>query len=79
MIVHGRIRHRDGGLDGSVASRPGESVPSVAEGIPPPPSRGRPRPASSPHGRAPRPSLDQPLNRRVTAAPIVPYNYPYSA
>ena len=37
-----------------VASRPGESVPSVAEGIRPPPSRGRPRPEAGPHGpRAP--------------------------
>ena len=99
---------------GRVASRLGESVPSVAEGIRPPPSRGRPRPASvltgrarrasgrrtgparcvagggigllrhagveagcAPHAR--RPSLEQPLNRRVTAAPIMPYNSRYKA
>ena len=57
---------------GRVASRPGESVPSIAEGIRPPPSRGRPRPASVLTGRARRPPL-------LPAAPIVPYNSSYSA
>ena len=52
---------------GRVASRPGESVPSVAEGIRPPPSRGRPRPASVLTGRARRASGRRTVTARCVA------------
>ena len=66
---------------GRVASRLGESV---AEGIRLPRvcrwgGSGLLRHADGVAGGAPRPPLEQPLHRRVTAASIVPYNSRYKA